>query len=99
VARLDMPWRLLIATARARLHPSPYGHKRKSEMSKMKTKSGAKKRFKITANGKIKTHQVGKRHRLINNSPARTRDLRGMDTLSKSETRRVNRWMPYGGGI
>ena len=46
-------------------------------MSKMKTKSGAKKRFKITAKGKIKTHQVGKRHRLINNSPARTRDLRG----------------------
>src|SRR6478736_4762919 len=70
-----------------------------SKMSKMKTKSGAKKRFKITKSGKIKTHQVGKRHRLINNSPARTRDLRGMDTLSESETRRVKRWMPYGGGI
>ena len=41
----------------------------------------------------------GKRHRLINNSPARTRDLRGMDLLSKSETQRVKRWMPYGGGI
>ena len=37
--------------------------------------------------------------RLINNSPARTRDLRGMDALSESETRRVKRWMPYGGGI
>ena len=68
-------------------------------MSKMKTKSGAKKRFKFTKSGKIKTHQVGKRHRLISNSPARTRDLRGMDTLSESETRRVKRWMPYGGGI
>ena len=68
-------------------------------MPKLKTKSGAKKRFKITAKGKIKTHQVGKRHRLINNSPARTRDLRGMDLLSKSETQRVKRWMPYGGGI
>jgi large subunit ribosomal protein L35 len=94
-----MPWLLLIATARNQLHLAPHGHKRKSEMSKMKTKSGAKKRFKITAKGKIKTHQVGKRHRLINNSPARTRDLRGMDTLSESETRRVKRWMPYGGGI
>ena len=62
-------------------------------MSKMKTKSGAKKRFKITKSGKIKTHQVGKRHRLINNSPARTRDLRGMDALSESETRRVKRWI------
>ena len=68
-------------------------------MSKMKTKSGAKKRLKITKSGKIKTHQVGKGHRLINNSPARTRDLRGMDTLSESETRHVKRWMPYGGGI
>ena len=36
-------------------------------MPKMKTKSGAKKRFKFTASGKIKTGQVGKRHRLINN--------------------------------
>jgi large subunit ribosomal protein L35 len=68
-------------------------------MSKLKTKSGAKKRFKFTAKGKIKTHQVGKRHRLINNSPERTRNLRGMDALSESETRRVKRWMPYGGGI
>ena len=68
-------------------------------MPKMKTKSGAKKRFKFTATGKIKTHQVGKRHRLINNSPARTHDLRGMDALSPAETRRVKRWMPYGGGI
>jgi len=33
------------------------------KMPKMKTKSGAKKRFKLTATGKIKTHQVGKRHR------------------------------------
>jgi large subunit ribosomal protein L35 len=87
------------ATARPRLHPWPYGHKRKSEMSKMKTKSGAKKRFKFTAKGKIKTHQVGKRHRLINNSPERTRNLRGTALLSESETRRVKRWMPYGGGL
>ena len=79
-----------------RIYP---GDVKDSKMSKMKTKSGAKKRFKITAKGKIKTHQVGKRHRLINNSPARTRDLRGMDLLSKSETQRVKRWMPYGGGI
>ena len=37
-------------------------------MPKMKTKSGAKKRFKFTANGKIKTGQAGKRHRLISKS-------------------------------
>ncbi|HUO98976.1 MAG TPA: 50S ribosomal protein L35 [Rhizomicrobium sp.] len=64
-------------------------------MPKMKTKSGAKKRFKFTAKGKIKTGQAGKRHRLISNTPAQTRELRGTDTLSASETQRVKRWMPY----
>jgi large subunit ribosomal protein L35 len=79
----------------AGLDPAIQSYK-ESEMPKMKTKSGAKKRFKFTKNGKIKTHQVGKRHRLINNSPARTRDLRGTAVLSESETQRVKRWMPYG---
>ena len=65
-------------------------------MPKMKTKSSAKKRFKFTASGKIKTGQVGKRHRLISNSPARTRDLRGTSVLAPCETQRVKRWMPYG---
>ena len=31
-------------------------------MPKLKTKSGAKKRFKITASGKVKYQQTGKRH-------------------------------------
>ena len=70
--------------------------RKETEMPKMKTKSGAKKRFKFTANGKIKTGQTGKRHRQISNSPARTRDLRGTAVLSHSETQRVKRWMPYG---
>ena len=68
-------------------------------MPKMKTKSGAKKRFKLTASGKVKTGQAGKRHRLISNTPERTRTLRGTSVLSKSETQRVKRWMPYGGGV
>ena len=68
-------------------------------MPKMKTKSGAKKRFKLTAKGKVKHGQAGKRHHLIRHTNAQIRDLRGMDTLSSSETRRVKRWMPYGGGI
>jgi large subunit ribosomal protein L35 len=31
----------------------------------MKTKSGAKKRFKVTATGRIKVAQAGKRHGMI----------------------------------
>jgi large subunit ribosomal protein L35 len=65
-------------------------------MSKLKTKSGAKKRFKITAKGKVKAQQVGKRHRLISNSPKRTRNLRGADTLAKADAIRAKKWMPYG---
>jgi large subunit ribosomal protein L35 len=34
-------------------------------MPKLKTKSGVKKRFKITATGKVKHGVAGKRHRLM----------------------------------
>ena len=62
-------------------------------MSKMKTKSGAKKRFKFSATGKIKTGKAYKRHRLISKSKRTRKENHG--TLSESETRRVARWMPY----
>jgi large subunit ribosomal protein L35 len=62
-------------------------------MPKMKTKSGAKKRFKFTATGKLKHGQAYKRHRLISKSKRTRKELKG--TLSESETRRVERWMPY----
>ena len=37
-------------------------------MPKLKTKSGVKKRFKITATGKVMHGVAGKRHRLISHS-------------------------------
>jgi len=37
-------------------------HKVSSEMPKMKTKASAKKRFKMTATGKVKAQAMGKRH-------------------------------------
>jgi large subunit ribosomal protein L35 len=67
-----------------------------TEMPKMKTKSGAKKRFKFTASGKIKTGQANHRHRLIRKSKRSLRELKGTSVLSHSETQRVKRWMPYG---
>ena len=66
-------------------------------MPKMKTKSGAKKRFRFTANGKIKTGQTGKRHGMIKRSNEQIRNLRGTQVLSDSETRRIKRWMQYAG--
>jgi large subunit ribosomal protein L35 len=65
-------------------------------MPKMKTKSGAKKRFKITANGKVLAARVGKRHRLISNSPSQTRNLRGTAALDPADAKVVKKWLPYG---
>ena len=65
------------------------------KMPKLKTKSGAKKRFKFTANGKLKHGQAGKRHGMIKRSNEQIRELRGTTVMSASETQRVRRWMPY----
>ena len=65
-------------------------------MPKMKTKSGAKKRFKLTASGKVKKGQAGKRHGMIKRSNEQIRSLRGTTVLDPTETKRIERWMPYG---
>jgi len=64
-------------------------------MPKLKTKSGAKKRFRFTATGKVKAGQAGKRHGMIKRSNEQIRTLRGTSTLDPSESQRVRRWMPY----
>ena len=50
-------------------------------MPKLKTKSGAKKRFKMTATGKLKAGVAGKRHRLISHSAKYIRQQRGIEPL------------------
>jgi large subunit ribosomal protein L35 len=57
------------------------GLARSSEMPKMKTKSSAKKRFKITATGKVKAAAAGKRHGMIKRSNKFIRDARGTMVL------------------
>ncbi len=64
-------------------------------MPKMKTKSGAKKRFKVTATGKIKTAQAGKRHGMIKRTNKFIRNARGTTTLSEPDTKIVKKYMPY----
>ena len=46
-------------------------------MPKMKTKSGAKKRFKVTGTGKVVAGQAGKRHGMIKRSNKQIRNKRG----------------------
>ncbi|MXU64026.1 50S ribosomal protein L35 [Oceanomicrobium pacificus] len=64
-------------------------------MPKMKTKSSAKKRFKVTASGRVKAGQAGKRHGMIKRSNKFIRDARGTTTLSKADEAIVKTYMPY----
>jgi large subunit ribosomal protein L35 len=65
-------------------------------MPKLKTKSGAKKRFKITATGKVKAGVAGKRHRLISHNAKYIRTNRGTKVMSDSDAKSIKSWMPYG---
>lgn len=64
-------------------------------MPKIKTNSGAKKRFSLTKKGKVKRAKAFKSHLLASKSPHRKRGLRGTTIASASETERVKRMMPY----
>jgi large subunit ribosomal protein L35 len=64
-------------------------------MPKMKTKSSAKKRFKVTATGKILTAQAGKRHGMIKRSTKFIRKARGTTVMSAPDTKIVKGYMPY----
>lgn len=65
-------------------------------MPKLKTKSGVKKRFKLTATGKLKAGVAGKRHRLINHSAKYIRQNRGTKVMSDADTKIIKLWLPYG---
>jgi large subunit ribosomal protein L35 len=72
------------------------GRNKETKMPKLKTKSGVKKRFKLTATGKLKHGVVGKRHRLISHNAKYIRQNRGTRVLSDADTARVKLWAPYG---
>ena len=50
-------------------------------MPKLKTKSGVKKRFKLTATGKVLAGAAGKRHRLLGHNGKYIRQNRGTSAL------------------
>ena len=62
----------------------------------MKTKSSAKKRFSITASGKIKATQANKRHNMRKRSKRQLREQRGCTILNAIECRRALAYFPYG---
>ena len=64
-------------------------------MSKLKTKSSAKKRFKVTASGKVLAGQAGKRHGMIKRTNKFIRDARGTTVLAKADEQIIKPMMPY----
>ena len=64
-------------------------------MPKMKTNSGAKKRFKVTGTGKIKRNSAMKRHILTKKSPTRKRNLRKGALVDKTQEHQIRAMLPY----
>ena len=66
-------------------------------MPKLKTKSGAKKRFKITGTGKVVYAHAGKRHGMIKRTTKQIRQLRGTDVLFKTDGDNIKKYfLPNG---
>ena len=65
-------------------------------MPKMKTKSGAKKRFKVTGTGKVKFKQAFSRHMQMNKPAKMKRKARGTDVMIPGDENLVLRYLlPY----
>lgn len=65
-------------------------------MPKMKTKSGAKKRFRLTGTGKVRANQANKRHGMIKRTKKQIRNQRGTTILKPQDAGIVKQYMPYG---
>ncbi|MFO8029723.1 MAG: 50S ribosomal protein L35 [Cyclonatronaceae bacterium] len=63
-------------------------------MPKMKTVSGAKKRFKTTATGKLKRKKAYASHILTKKSPKRKRNLRTATLVDKTDIARMRSLLP-----
>ncbi len=64
-------------------------------MPKMKSHSGAAKRFTRSASGKFKRGQSHRSHILTKKSTKRKRQLRGMLTVHHSDQKAIARMVPY----
>ncbi len=64
-------------------------------MYKLKTHSGAKKRFKVTGTGKILRAHANKSHILNKKTRKRKRNLRTIVTVDKTNTMQLESLMPY----
>jgi large subunit ribosomal protein L35 len=66
-----------------------------ANMPKMKTKSGAAKRFRVRGSGSIKRSSAYMRHILTKKTTKRKRHLRGMSDVNPADVGHVRDMMPY----
>ena len=64
-------------------------------MPKMKTKSGAKKRFRVRGNGSVKRAMAFKRHILTKKTTKSKRHLRGTTGIHSTNADSIKAMMPY----
>jgi len=64
-------------------------------MPKMKSHSGAAKRFSKTGSGKWKRNNAFGSHILTKKSPKRKRNMRGTEMVADADVNRLNRLVPY----
>ena len=64
-------------------------------MPKLKSKSGAKKRFRLTASGKVRMNQSGKQHGMIKRTNKQIRNQRGTAIMSQADAKIVKQFLPY----
>jgi large subunit ribosomal protein L35 len=64
-------------------------------MPKLKTKSAVKKRFSVTATGKVKFKKAFARHMMRNKSQKMKRQARGTTIAVHGDEQKVLGWMPY----
>ena len=65
-------------------------------MPKMKSNSGAKKRFRLTGTGRVKHYKAGKSHILTKKSTKRKRGLRHAGLIDKCQEHQIKLMLPYG---
>lgn len=64
-------------------------------MPKMKTHSGAKKRFSLTKTGKVKSKKAFARHILTKKPSKRMRKLRKSSILTGGDAKKIKKLLPY----
>ncbi len=65
-------------------------------MPKLKTKSGAKKRFELSGTGKVRRNHAKHRHNLTKKTQKVKRNQRRRVTMAAADARIVRKFLPYG---